>query len=257
MSEGAVGRAPSPIMMPRRRPVVPPAQRPPVRSAYQVAVDMPRRGVPAAVWPDTGVLLNLGTDQQLLDRFRKRHHGQIRLAKAVARELRRHSELSTADLAEDAYDRVSAASLAVRCLLVGPDRLNVVEPDLQDLPEIENVALQLKALSEAADKRHGGEAEIVVLASRYARLQPTRQVLFTNDGGASIVAKHHGIPSRHFGDILAEFACADRAVDPIKWFSTFTFAVRISAPPAHCRPTDAKYFACSADAFGCTSCDAG
>jgi hypothetical protein len=256
MSEGVSGRAPSPAMMPRRRPVIPPAQRPPSRSKYQVAADIPRRGVIAPIWPDTGVLLNLGTDQQLLDRFRNHYRGRIRLAKAVARELRRHSEQSTADLVEETYDRVSAASLAVRCLLVGPDHLDVVEPDMLDLPGIENVALQLKALSEASGKRHGGEAEIIVLAAKHARLRQERQVLFTNDGGASIVADQYGIPSRHFGDILAEFACADRTVGGAEWFSTFTSTVRISAPPAHCRPTGEKNFACSADALGCVFCDA-
>jgi hypothetical protein len=256
MSEGAAARAPSPAMMPRRRPVIPPAERPPTRSTYLIAADIPRRGVAAAIWPDTGVLLNLGTDQQLLDRFRSHYRGRIRLAKAVARELRRHSELSTIDLAEEAHDRVRAASLAVRCLLVGPGRLNVAEPDLPDLPEIENVALQLKSLSEATDKRHGGEAEIIVLAAKHARLQRNRQVLLTNDGGASVVANQHGIPSRHFGDILAEFACADRAVDAANWLSTFVSALRVSAPPVHCRPTDAENFACFADASGCASCDA-
>lgn len=256
MSEGVVGRAPSPAMMPRRRPVIPPAQRPPARSTYQIAADIPRRGVAAVIWPDTGVLLNLGTDLQLIDRFRNHCRGRIRLAKAVARELRGHSELSTVDLTEEAYDRVRAASLAVRCLLIGPERLNVIEPDFSDLREIENVALQLKSLSDAPDKRHGGEAEIIVLAAKNARLQRNRQVLLTNDGGASVVANQHGISSRHFGDMLAEFACTDRTVDAADWFGAFASAIRISAPPAHSRPMNAKSFVCSANASGCTSCDA-
>ena len=76
------GRRPTPAMMPRRRPVIPPVQRPPARSRFVVAADIPRRGPRRAiVWPDTGVLLALGTDQALLDRFRRHYRGRIRLTR--------------------------------------------------------------------------------------------------------------------------------------------------------------------------------
>ena len=74
---------PTPAMMPRRRPAIPPAQRPPARARFLVAVEIPRRGTQGAiVWPDTGVLLGLGTDQGLLDRFRRHYRGRIRLDEA-------------------------------------------------------------------------------------------------------------------------------------------------------------------------------
>ena len=68
---------PTPAMMPRRRPAIPLAQRPPARARFLVAVGIPRRGMQGAiVWPDTGVLLGLGTDQDLLDRFRRHYRRQ-------------------------------------------------------------------------------------------------------------------------------------------------------------------------------------
>jgi hypothetical protein len=256
MSGSGDGQRPTPMMMPRRRPMIPPAQRPPVRSTYVVAQGIPRRGVlDAVIWPDTGVLLNLGTDEALLNRFRRHYQGRIRVTKTVARELRRHSEHSTVGLPDDDRNRVAAAGQAFHSLLVGPGRLNPVEAALADLPDIANVTQQLKARSESVDKRHGGEAEIIVLASKQATRQRRKNVLLTNDGDASVIAGQHGIPARHFGDILAEFACADRELSAAECLRVFTAAVRISAPPAHCRPSKADYFTCAKNEAGCALCD--
>ena len=49
MSGDGEGRPPTPLMMPRRRPVIPAAPRHPARSAYLVAAGIPRRGVQDAV----------------------------------------------------------------------------------------------------------------------------------------------------------------------------------------------------------------
>jgi hypothetical protein len=255
MSGREDGQRPSPMMMPRLRPVIPLAQRPPAPSTFLVASGVPRRGIlDAVVWPDTGVLLSLGTNEALVGRFRTHYEGGIRITKVVARELRRHSERSTAGLSVDDYDRVIAAGRAYRSLLLGPDGLEPVGATTADLPEIEDVTQQLKGLSETTDKRHGGEAEIIVLASGQVGLQ--QQVLLTNDGGASVIAGRHGISARHFGDILAEFACADRELSAAECFRIFTDAVRISAPPAHCRPPSREYFTCVKDGAGCALCDA-
>jgi hypothetical protein len=251
------GPRPTPAMMPRRRPAIPPAQRAPARSAFKVAVGVPRRGVPGAImWPDTGVLLALGTDQQLLDRFCSHYRGRVRLTRRVARELRAHSEASLdADAPDQDHDRRSAATMAVRTLLVGERSLPLAEPSEEDLAEIARVADQLRGLADAGGKSHGGEAEIIVLAVREATRCGTEQILLSNDGGASIVADIYGIPARHVGDVLAEFACADPDLAPEMCLTAFQAAVRVSAPPAHCRQETADGFTCTASPSGCAACD--
>ena len=90
---------------------------------------------------------------------------------------------------------------------------------------------QLKALSEVPGKRHSGEAELIVLAEKQAALGQGKHILLSNDGGASIVAGQHGISTRHIGDILAEFACADPDLAAEACMRAFNVAIRISAPP--------------------------
>jgi hypothetical protein len=237
--------------------VIAPARQPPARSRYLAATGIPRRGVPdAVVWPDTGVLLGLGTEPDLLARFSGHYQGRIRIASVVARELRRHSERPTADLPSGDHDRVIAATRAYQCLLLGSGRLERTEATEADLVEIAEVALQLRAQSESAGGRHGGEAEIIVLARRQAHGQQQKHILLTNDGGASIIAGRHGMPSRHFGDVLAEFACAQQDLDAGQCLRAFNGALPVSAPPAHCRPADAEYFTCVMTEDGCGLCDA-
>lgn len=256
MSGSEDGPRPTPAMMPRCRPVIPPAQRPPARSTYLVAADVPRRGlVDAVVWPDTGVLLGLGTDRALLDRFRRHYRGRIRITKIVARELRIRSELPTDGVPDDEYDRIAAATTVVQALLVGPRSLQPVESGLEDLPAVEKVTQQLRALSEVPGKRHGGEAEIIVLSSKQARLGSRKHVLLSNDGGASVIAGRYGISARHIGDTLAEFACADPGLKPEACFHAFEVAVRVSAPPANCRPSGTQDFTCAMNSSGCAICD--
>jgi hypothetical protein len=251
------GQRPSPAMMPRRRPAIPPAQRAPARSAFKVAVGMPRRGVPGAImWPDTGVLLALGTDQDLLDRFCRHYGGRVRLTRRVARELRAHSEACPGDDAPDQdHDRRLAATRTVRSLLVGERALPLAEPSEEDLAEIARVAEQLRALTDAGGKSHGGEAEIIVLAVHEAARCGTEQILLSNDGGASVVADRYGIRARHVGDVLAEFACADSDLAPEMCLTAFQAAMRVSAPPAHCRQETADGFRCTASPSGCAACD--
>lgn len=250
------GQRPSPAMMPRRRAVIPPAQRPPAMSTFKVAAMIPRRGIPGAVaWADTGVLLGLGTDKDLLDRFRLQYTGRIRIAKTVAVELQFHSDRDITGLPDDAYDRVASATAAINSLLVGPDCLLPIGVGNEDLPEVARIAQQLKALSEDKTKRHGGEAEIIVLAAKHARLDGRVHVLLTNDGGASVIADQHRLPSRHVGDVLAEFACGSPALAPGACRTAFTAAVRLSAPPAHSRQSRVADFTCVMTASGCAPCD--
>jgi hypothetical protein len=250
------GQRPSPAMMPRRAPVVPLAQRPPAISTFKVAIGIPRRGIPDAfVWPDTGVLLGLGTDVALLDRFRLQYKGRIRIARTVEAELRFRSNQNTAGLSAVEYDRVVAATAAVNALLVGPDRLLAVGAEMSDLPEVARIAQQLKAGSEDKTKRHGGEAEIIVLASKQARADGRAHILLTNDGGASMVADQHGLRSRHIGDVLAEFACWTPPLAAASCYAAFIAAVRLSSPPARSRQSRVGDFTCLMTAVGCASCD--
>lgn len=247
---------PTPAMMPRRRPAIPPAQRPPARVRFLVAVGIPRRGAQGAiVWPDTGVLLGLGTDQDLLARFRRHYRGRIRLAKLVCRELRALSEQPAGEASDEDYDRITAATRAVRALLIGESALPVTELGDDDLSAAGNVAEQLKALSEVPGKRHSGEAELIVLAEKQAARGQGKHILLSNDGGASIVAGQHGISTRHIGDILAEWACADPELAAEACMRAFNVAIRISAPPFSSRPADIQAFTCTRTATGCDQCD--
>lgn len=257
MSGNAEGQRPTPLMIPRRRPAIPAAQRPPALSTYLAAAGIPRRGIPEAiVWPDTGVLLSLGTAPSLLDMFRSHYQGRMRIAKTVSVELRLWSERSTEELGDDDYDRVAAARLANQRLLVGPGSLQPTGAAEADLPAIDEIRLQLKALSETTSKKHGGEAEIIVLARRQAAGQSRKHIVLTNDGGASVIAGQHGLSSRHFGDILAEFACAQPDLDPAQCLRVFNASLAVSAPPARCRPANETYFTCLMTTAGCSACDA-
>ena len=213
--------------------------------------------VERVVWPDTGVLLGLGTDQALLDRFRAHYRGRIRLTQLVARELRAHSEKRLEDGAsDDDYDRIAAATRAVQALLIGDRSLSLVGPEIEDLPAVNNVTEQLKALVETSSKAHGGEAMIIVLAAKQAARDQKQHVLLSNDGGASIIADRYGIRTRHMGDVLAEFGCADPNLTPEDWLRSFGIAVRVSAPPARVRPTSSQAFTCVRRMTGCVECDA-
>jgi hypothetical protein len=254
--ESEEGRRPTPAMMPRRRPAIPPAQRPPARASFLVAAEIPRRGPRGAiVWPDTGVLLGLGTDQAMLDRFRRHYRGRIRLTKLVCRELRAQSEIATGEASDEEYDRITAATRAVQALLIGERALPVAELADEDLTAVENVTEQLKALSEGTGKRHSGEAELIVLATKQAALDQHKHILLSNDGGASIVAGRHGISTRHIGDILTEFACADVNLAADACLGAFNVAIRVSAPPAHSRPSSVEAFTCARRVTGCAECD--
>jgi hypothetical protein len=248
---------PTPAMMPRRRPAIPPAQQPPPRARFLVATDIPRRGTQGAiVWPDTGVLLGLGTEQALLDRFRRHYRGRIRLAALVCRELRAISEQPADEASDVEYDRITAATRAIQTLLLGASSLPVAELGDDDLIAVANATEQLKALSENNPaKRHSGEAQLIVLAEKQAAIGPGRHILLSNDGGASIVAGRHGISTRHIGDVLAEFACADPDLTAETCIQAFNIAIRISAPPVRSRPVSVQAFTCSRSATGCDQCE--
>ena len=188
--------------------------------------------------------------------FRALYAGRLRLAERVCKELRGISN-GTPGGSDREVDLRDAASAAVSRLLVGEGALPPQRPELGDLPEIERVALQLRALPGAASKpgSHAGEAEIIVLASKAAPPSGPKQVLLANDAGASRVASVHGLPSRHAGDVLAELACADRKLTPAWCLRRFQVGDRVSGVPRSCAPTGPESFACARpDGDECPDC---
>ena len=253
----APGGRPSPSSMARRRtPVIPAAPTPPRRSRYTIAADIPRRGWPTAtVWADTGVLLFMGTHKDLPSRFRKHYSGRVRLTTSVDREVRGHSNASPDSSAPAAdHQRVGAASRSVREFLLAGQLLPIEVLADEDLSAVAVVVEELKRLGDRG-KKHGGEAEIIVIAERLRATSNRPHILLTNDGGASTVAAQHGLPSRHAGDVLAELACANHDLDASTCWQRFQASEPISKIPEHCRPRGKDAFLCMGNKTSCTRCD--
>jgi hypothetical protein len=243
-------------MMPRKRPLIPPATAPKIRAQFAVADEVSQRGwANALVWPDTGVLLVIGSRSDLPERFRGHYKNRVRIAQPVDRELRGLSNRQE-DSPPEAYNRSAAAALAVRNLLVAQPPLQVVELTETDLPNVDLIREQLKGLSGDASKKHGGEAAVIVLSSRFKIETGKRQIFLSNDGAASVVARQHGIPTRHAGDVIAEISCADSSLGADECLSIFRDSLAISSPPAHCRPTTKDAFECDGNEDNsCPKCD--
>lgn len=260
---------PHPGLMPKRPAVVPPAPPPAAApravTAYAVDPTIPRRGNPGAVvWPDTGVLLSIHALPQppdshvvcdMPDRFRAHYRRRVRLAPRVANEIRWLSQRG----GSSNYDLEvsSAASLAYTRLLLGDRALTPVQLASQDLTAVERVKAQLRALPGAdQDKhKHQGEAESIVLAAKAASLADSRHLLLANDAGASVVARQHGLSSRHAVNVIAELSCADPALDARTCLRRFHLGNAVSRVPAACVPRDETAFECERDGGACSICD--
>jgi hypothetical protein len=198
----------------------------------------------------------MGTSDDLSERFRQHYRGRVRVANSVSREVRGHSDATLApDSTDQEFRKREAATRAVHGFLLGDRTLPLVKLQEEDLDEVAEVAAQLKALSRDKEKRHGGEAEIIVLALRAREAKGGRHILLANDGGASVVAASRGIPARHAADVLAELSCADSTLEAESCLAVFGLSLAVSAPPAHCRPADAEAFTCRAGRDGCPPCD--
>lgn len=254
----APGLGPSPAHMPkRRRPAIPVAPSKPTPSRYKVTDDFPRRGLPRAVaWVDSGILLFVGTDEELPERFRAHYRGRVKVARGVEREVRGHSDARPdVDAPAADHQRVSAATRAVRELLLAGRSLPIETLQAADLDAVADVVEELKRLGDKG-KKHGGEAEVIVLAERLSKTSDRVHIVLTNDGGASIVADQHGLIARHTGDVLAEFACADHGLEPESCWQLFEQGAPVSQVPAHCRPRDREAFTCRRTGASCSACDA-
>lgn len=256
------GSSPHPGLMPKKRASVPAApSRPPApRPAYVIDSAIPRRGLTdASAWPDTGVLLSVharcpndgpGSEYDLPGKFREHYRRRLRLAERIDKELRGLIGSSNINVA-------FAARNAVQHLRMGERPIDVQRPTQEDMDEIQKVCTQLKALPGASDepRKHLGEAEAIVLARKSA-LRGQRQILLANDAGASVVAKAHGIASRHAADVIAELACADAALRPEGCLRRFRVGDSVSRVPRACRPSGPEAFACArTDTRTCATCD--
>jgi hypothetical protein len=249
--------------MPKKRAAVPVAPtRPAARAPYAADASIPQRGLDAAVaWPDTGVLLSLhargpvdgpGSEYDLPGIFRDRFHRRLRLGERIDKELR---GLASSD--DRGADVRNAASAALQRLRFGDRPVTTQSLDMADVADVELVKSQLRAVPGASQdhRAHQGEAELIVLA-RKAAARGTAQLLLANDAGASLVARAHGIPSRHAADVIAELACAEPSLTPQGCFRRFRAGDRVSAVPHGCAPSGPDSFTCSRPTGGaCPACE--
>jgi hypothetical protein len=247
---------PSPADMPqRRRPVIPTRPPAPARSAFYRAAGIPQRGWDdATVWPDAGILLFLGTADDLPRRFTRHFRGRVQVPRRAENEVRGHSNGGGTTAQE--LRKTNAATAVIRALFLGGGTFPKPELNNADLPLVDQIITALKNLPGGKGKAHGGEAELIALAVREQRNTSERQVLLANDGGASIVAALHHVPTRHAADVLAEFACADPELSAARCLELFTESCFVSAPPTSCWPEDDTAFRCRRSESTCAPCDA-
>ena len=244
---------PSPASMKRKKPSLklPPKTE---EQKFLSSEALPRKGLDNAwFWPDTGLLLFVGTDPSIPPRLRARYGGRLRITPKVENEIRGHSLATGASDKELAIR--DAATAAVRELLLGSHPLAKFSVEAEDLALIDKVLNQLKSLSSDAGKRHSGEAEIIAIAVRVRDKSGKPQVILGNDGDASLVAKRHGVYARHAADVLAEFACRDKSLEPSQCYALFTNSCAVTSPPKACWPPNEDAFICEGDATKCDSCD--
>lgn len=208
------------------------------------------------VWVDTGILLALGTNPELLTRFRRRYLGRAQVSRGVDREVRGISLAVSSSAKSDVGLMVrQAAKLAVQGLLVDSPQLRVYELQMSDLRQVDQIKQQLRAFSKGSESKHGGEAELIVLAVRQMQKSGKTQLMLANDGAASVVARGHGLLSRHIGDLIGEFGCADTELGELRCFQLYSEAIEVSTPPTHVRALSAAAFRCSMRSGTCNVCD--
>ena len=145
---------------------------------------------------------------------------------------------------------------AVKHFLVPTSRLRTVDRSLADPKVRDDIRMKLRALAPDANSGHGGETDLIALAVAEKCASGRQQTLLANDAGASIVAHGYGIPTRHSGDVLAEFACADRSLEPQDLLKVFRRAVAVSGITGNAQPKTKQAFTCGHDGRSCGDCGA-
>lgn len=250
---------PTPGDMPRRRlPRVPtpPPRRVPHSVRYQVNDAIPQCGwSDATLWLDAGILVFAGTDPETLERTSRHVGTRARVARAVDREVRGLARTRPdIDAPDVEHQRYAAATAAVGALLLGGLGVPIEELHEEELSLIEPIRSRLAALSNERTKRHGGEAELIVIAAREARSGRRRHVIMTNDAGASVVAGERGLPARHSGHILAEISCQDPELDAARCWALFQKGHTVSGVARNARPRGPDDFTCRRSGSTCEHC---
>lgn len=218
---------------------------------------MPRRGWPGAhVLPDTGVLLAVGRKPAVLREFAAHYVDRITVLTAIRDEVRRKAKIPPALRRADDVHACDAAG-KVMAHGIDPGLLPVVaSPPPVTSADVTMATAVLAALQGAGGdpRQHAGEAAVIVECARRNSLGSRQNVMLANDGPASLVAAAHGVLTRHAGDVLAEFACADPTRTAESLLADFTHACNATRPPEDVLPTTREAFRCRRAGGTCGPC---
>ncbi|MER7939159.1 hypothetical protein [Streptomyces sp. NPDC094458] len=218
-------------------------------------------------WGDTGTLCSLGHRPHLLDGIMKLYGSSLVVTEAVAAELYAMARIPNARRTADNRLRCLSAERVVRALDDGRIRVCPLLESEETLAKLDRVLRKLNMIEARQQERtgkmsdpfrsapkHTGEAHSIVSAMRTIEHGGTT-VFLTNDGGASLVAQHHGITSRHVGHLLAELACADQTVTATDLLEHFTVVTsHFATVPADARPSGSDFFECRSLNGNCSLC---
>lgn len=237
----------------RKRPTIPPRDNRKPASKFVSSNEIPRRGWrDAIVWPDTGIFLLLGVEDDLPDRFMRLYKNRIRVPRKIEGELRGHTNGGTS---RNDQLTAAAARASVNAMFLGETRFRQPELEEEDIPLVDDLRAALSKTPGGLGKAHGGEATLIALAVRMKKSSGKRQVLLSNDGGASAVAALHQIPTRHAADVLCEIACSDSTITAQRCWEIFSKTRDISCPPRACHPANSSTFECKISSGTCAPCD--
>ncbi|MFC7709874.1 hypothetical protein [Micromonospora lupini] len=156
--------------------------------------------------------------------------------------------------------RVRTAAALAKTAIIGTSSCLIDSDDNYDSRTFDEIHFKLKGLPRRSDEpphplAHLGEAASIALCA--ARKSQGETIIFlVNDGGASLVASHYGIPARHFGQVMAELICGGKFTSGDA-FDIFAMANSVSGVPQDVAPLDAEALECqkSGESQVCTMCD--
>ncbi|WP_203924315.1 hypothetical protein [Rugosimonospora africana] len=248
-------RKPTPLMMKRIQSI---PQRPPAyltqRSAFSTSI--PPCGMSGAwAYLDTGVMYSASSRVACLNAFLVHYDGRLFVVSTVEGEVRRAADPANSAWIDGAVQN-AARTARGRFLDSGAVVVDDDEPESKIFDEVYG---QLSRLPHASGKglRHerANVGEAFTIAICIKRRRQSRRVSFlSNDGGASVVATFHHVPTRNFGHVLRELVCAGH-FGPDEAFEVLVAAQRISGIPLDDLPVAATTLVCDAAEQACATCD--